>query len=145
MTRGAKPRRAPQIPQSSIARAVPGAERTRSAAIAGLLLFLLGLTACQREPQRLIRLGDLVKVPPGGVVELPAGGVVNERPRVIPAGWSAARVGRVTVVMRGEARLATLSWRLASDRGFLPYRTLSFPLVPDGAEHSYEVELGREP
>ncbi len=147
MTRGAKPRRAPQIPQATEARAVPGEERTRSAAVPGLLFLscLLFLSACQREPQCLIRMGDLIKAPPGGVVELPAGGVVDGRPRVIPAELSAARVARVTVVARGDARLATLSWRLAQDRGFLPYRTLSFPLLADGREHSYDVELGREP
>jgi arylsulfatase A-like enzyme len=148
MTRAAKPRRAPQIPQASIARAVPGEERTRSAVVPGFLLLLCAaalFTACQRQPQRLIRLGDLIEAPKGGMVELPAGGVVDGRGRVIRVGLSAARVARVTVVARGDGRLATLSWRLGQDSRFQPYRTLSFPLVPDGREHSYEVDLGREP
>ncbi len=40
--------------------------------------------------------------------------------------------------------MATLAWKLAGDRGFPPFRTLSFPLAPDGQEHSYEIDLQRE-
>ena len=81
----------------------------------------------------------------GGDVVLPAGGSLSEQPRTIPAELSAARIAKLTLVARGDARLATLSWRLAQDRHFLPYRTLSFPLVPDGQPQTYEVDLARDP
>ena len=76
---------------------------------------------------------------------LPAGGVLDGQPRTIPAKLSAARIAKLTLVARGDARLATLSWRLVQDAHFPPYRTLSFPLVPDGQPHAYDVDLGREP
>ncbi len=78
-------------------------------------------------------------------MELPVGGRLEKQPLVIPAGLSAARVARLTVVARGDARVATVAWRLAQDRYFPGYRELSIPLVPDGREHAYEVEIGRQP
>lgn len=78
-------------------------------------------------------------------VRLPAGAATAEAPLRVKAGLSAARVARLRLRARGNATLATLSWKLAGDRGFPPFRTLSFPLAPDGQEHAYEVDLQREP
>ncbi|HEX5757659.1 MAG TPA: sulfatase, partial [Thermoanaerobaculia bacterium] len=85
-------------------------------------------------------------MPDGEEVKLPAGGMLDQRPRVITAELSAARIAKLVLVARGDdARLVRLSWRLAHDRHFPPYRTLSFPLIPDGQPHAYEIDLGREP
>ncbi len=124
---------------------VPQESARRQAVLITTALLLL-LIGCSREPQRLIRLGDLLaEKPSNSEVVLPAGGMLGEQPRTIPAELSAARIAKLTLVARGDARLATLSWRLAKDRQFLPYRTLSFPLVPDGQPQTYEVDLAREP
>ena len=78
-------------------------------------------------------------------VRLPAGVATAEAPYRVKPGLSAARVARLRLRARGDAPLATLSWKLAGDRGFPPFRTLSFPLAPDGQEHTYEIDLQREP
>ena len=104
------------------------------------------LTACgDRAPQRLIRLGSLVETGEVEEVALPGGVAAAEAPFRIKAGLSAARIARLRLRARGSATLATLSWKLAGDRGFPPFRTLSFPVAPDGQEHAYEIDLQREP
>ncbi len=101
--------------------------------------------ACNTSPRRLIRLGSLVRNGKPETVSLPAG-------RAVPAAFyrsepslNAARIARLKLQARGSARLATLTWRLAGDHGFPAFRTLSFPVAPDGAEHSYEIDMRREP
>jgi arylsulfatase A-like enzyme len=117
---------------------------SRSAALLFLSLVLL-LAACERSPRRLVRLGSLVRVEKGAPVALPAGAATPAEPYRVAPGLSAARVAKLRLRARGSATLATLSWKLARDRGFPPFRTLSFPLVPDGREHLYEIDLQREP
>lgn len=76
-------------------------------------------------------------------VILPAGAA----PYQTQTGLSAARVSRLRIRARGDASLATLTWRLVQDPKdppFPPFRTLSFPVVPDGQEHVYTVDLERE-
>ena len=70
--------------------------------------------------------------------------VLGAEPQVIPAGLNAARITRLELRAAGDATLAALSWRLADDPRFPPYRALSFPLNPDGREHVYEIDLQRE-
>ncbi|HKH49658.1 MAG TPA: sulfatase [Thermoanaerobaculia bacterium] len=115
------------------------------------LLFLVWaglafLTACgDSSPRRLIRLGSLVETGEVEPVSLPAGVATPEAVYRAKPGLSAARVARLRLRAQGSATLATLSWKLAGDRGFPPFRTLSFPLAADGQEHAYEVDLQREP
>ncbi len=107
------------------------------------LAFLAGCG--DSSPRRLIRLGSLVETGEVDEVRLPGGvATAEERYRVKP-GLSAARIARLRLRAKGSATLATLSWKLAGDRGFPPFRTLSFPLAPDGQEHAYEIDLQREP
>lgn len=106
---------------------------------------VLLLTACESPPQRVIRLGSLVRLQKAEPVHLPAGTAAPEAPYRVEAGLNAARTARLRLRARGSATLATLAWKLTGDRGFPPFRTLSFPVAPDGAEHSYEVDLQREP
>jgi len=110
-----------------------------------LLLSLLWAAAC-REPagRGLLRLGRLAAPLPAKAVALPAGLVLSAEPTPIEADLDAARIARLEIRAKGNATLATVSWRLAQDPRFPPYRTLSFPLNPDGAEHLYEVDLGHE-
>jgi arylsulfatase A-like enzyme len=110
-----------------------------------LLLPLLFLTACDSAPRQVIRLGSLVRMEKTAPVHLPAGSASAEASYRVEAGLNAARIARLRLRARGSATLATLAWKLAGDRGFPPYRTLSFPVASDGAEHSYEVDLQREP
>jgi len=111
-----------------------------------LLVLVLVLTACgDSSPRRLIRLGSLVETAKVEDVPLPAGVATAEVPYRVRPALSAARIARLRLRARGTATMASLSWKLAGDRGFPPFRTLSFPLAPDGQEHSYEVDLQREP
>ncbi|HEX2644065.1 MAG TPA: hypothetical protein VHU81_13815, partial [Thermoanaerobaculia bacterium] len=114
--------------------------------IASLLLVLALCAACgDAPPQRLIRLGSLIKAGAAEAVMLPAGAAVaGSQPYETRPGLSAARTARLRLRARGDASLATLTWRLAQDRGFPQFRTLSFPVVPDGQEHVYTVDLERE-
>ncbi|HZF08117.1 MAG TPA: sulfatase [Thermoanaerobaculia bacterium] len=107
-------------------------------------LLLLLLTACNPAPRGLLRLGTLAAPPPAAAVALPAGSTLGAEPVQFQVDLDAARIARLTVRAKGTASLATLSWRLAQDPHFPPYRTLSFPLNPDGQEHLYEVDLGHE-
>jgi arylsulfatase A-like enzyme len=107
------------------------------------LAFLL---ACgDSAPRRLIRLGSLVETGATDEVRLPAGIATPGTPYRVKPRLSAAQVASLRLRAKGDAPLATLSWKLAGDRGFPHFRTLSFPLAPDGQEHTYEVDLQREP
>jgi arylsulfatase A-like enzyme len=112
-------------------------------------LALLLLTACGPSgPRGLLRLGTLAAPPPAAAVVLPvpapAGIALTPEPTQIPVDLDAARIIRLELKARGDATLATLSWRLVEDPRFPPYRTLSIPLNPDGQEHTYDVDLGHE-
>ncbi|HVT60272.1 MAG TPA: sulfatase [Thermoanaerobaculia bacterium] len=123
------------------------------------LLFLLGAAslagcagcACSIDrradhgPPNVVRVGTLLRVAAGAPVRLPPGELAPGAPYQVAAGFSTAEVARLRLEAQGDARLATLSWKLAQDRGFLPFRSLTFPLAADGKLHAYEVELQREP
>jgi arylsulfatase A-like enzyme len=80
----------------------------------------------------------------GALPALAAGSVSPDAPYQAAVDVSASRVGRLRLTLAGSARLATLSWRLAQDRVFTPFRAVSFPLAGDGKPHPYEVDLERE-
>ncbi len=111
-----------------------------------LLLILLALTtACRHSDSRgLLRLGTLAVPSPAAAVDLPGATTLGTDPTQFPVDLDAARIARLEVRAKGSATLATISWRLAQDSHFPPFRTLSFPLNPDGQSHLYEVDLGRE-
>lgn len=110
-----------------------------------LFLSLLVLLACDSSPRRLVRLGSLMEVGSGELVALPKGKASPVLPYRVRPRMMAGLVARLRLRARGDARLATLTWKLDSDRDFPAFRTLSFPLVPDGQEHTYEIDLQREP
>jgi arylsulfatase A-like enzyme len=111
-----------------------------------ICLCLVVLTACgERAPRELHRLGSFVEAGKTEEVRLPAGVAAPGAPYRVAPGLSAARVARLRLRARGSATLATLSWKLAGDKGFPPFRTLSFPVASDGQERTYEVDLQREP
>ncbi len=110
-----------------------------------LFIGLLVLLACDGSPRRLVRLGSLLDVGSAEMVSLPRGKASAALPYRVKPRLTAALVARLRLRARGDARLATLSWKLDWDRGFPAFRTLSFPLVPDGQEHTYEIDLQREP
>jgi arylsulfatase A-like enzyme len=98
------------------------------------------------SPRRLVRLGDLVAMPQAAPLALPAGEASAAQPYRVDPDLSAVRIGRLRLTARGDAHLATLSWKLAGERaGFPAFRSLSFPLVPDGRRQVYEIDLQREP
>ena len=123
----------------------PGVRAGRAAVFLPFFLLFLLLTACDTPPRRVIRLGSLIQVTKADPVRLPAGEATAGEPYRAEPGLNAARVARLRLKARGSAGMATLAWKLAGDRGFLPYRTLSFQVAADGAEHAYEVDLQREP
>jgi arylsulfatase A-like enzyme len=108
-----------------------------------LALAALACLACDSTPQRLIRLGRLVQSERMEPVRLPAGSAAPDAPYASHLRLNGARIARLRLRARGTAGLVTLHWKLARDDGFPPFRTLSFPVVPDGVEHSYEVDLRR--
>ena len=110
-----------------------------------LLASLLVLLACDNSPRRLVRLGSLLEVGSAEMVSLPEGRATAEHPYRVRPELTASLVARLRLRARGDARLATLSWKLEGDRGFPAFRALSFPLIPDGREHTYEIDLQREP
>jgi arylsulfatase A-like enzyme len=103
---------------------------------------LLGL-ACNPASQRLIRLGRLVQSERLEPVRLPAGSAAPGVPYESRLQLNGARIGRLRLRARGTAGLVSLRWRLARDEAFPPFRAVSFPVSPDGAEHSYEIDLRR--
>jgi arylsulfatase A-like enzyme len=119
---------------------LPRALRLRS-----LLALSLALAGCGRPRQRLLHLGDLATAPPVAPVEVALSGPLSAVPRDVPARIDAARIGHLALRARGTATLARISWKLAGDPRFPPFRRLSFPLNPDGREHLYDVDLEREP
>jgi arylsulfatase A-like enzyme len=110
-----------------------------------LLAILLLAAACNPStPRGLLRLGTLAAPPPAAAVSLPGAMTLGADPVQIPVDLDAARIARLEIQAKGSATFATLSWRLAQDPHFPPYRTLSIPLNPDGQPHLYEVDLGHE-
>ncbi|HEY8020715.1 MAG TPA: sulfatase [Thermoanaerobaculia bacterium] len=121
-------------------RGIAGVARLVSAGVVAL-----SLAACERPPQRILRLGTLATMPPAQPVVLTAAGPLGAEPREVAADLNAARIAHLELRARGTATLARIAWKLAGDPRFPPYRLLSFPLNPDGKEHLYDVDLEREP
>lgn len=107
-------------------------------------LFAAG---CEPGPEwrRPLRLTDLAAARISEAVPVAAEVEVGTEAVTLPVSIAAADVVRLTVRAAGDAELVKLSWRLAGDRGFPPFRALTFPVVPDGEEHVYQVDLRREP
>lgn len=107
----------------------------------------LAATACRPPERELVRLTDLrAATEVAGEPETVAAGLtVTQDPYHLPVELSGARVGRLTLVARGDAPSLDLSWKLASERRFTRFRKLTVPLAADGEEHRYEVDLTQEP
>jgi len=107
----------------------------------------VGAIGCQPPERELIRLSELMAhtadgAEPETVLE---GIVVGTEPHDVPVELAGARIGRLTLVARGDAPTVDLTWKLASERRFTRFRKLTIPLVADGEEHRYDVDLSREP
>lgn len=133
--------------------------------LAGLVLAGLALAACGSPPERdLVRLTDLLRVEEGKAVPLvrasgletpvgeggadpeTAGPVrVTTEPYTLATSLAGARTGKLVLTARGDAAALEIAWKLASERRFTPFRKLRVPLVADGEEHRYEVDLTQEP
>jgi arylsulfatase A-like enzyme len=115
--------------------------------IAVALLALLAAAcggAAERGPLRLTELAAASggEAPP---VQLARDLEVGAEPVTLTVDLPASRMARLRLAASGDADLVKLSWRLASEKRFRAFRSLSFPLSPDGAEHVYHVDLRREP
>lgn len=109
--------------------------------------ILLALTACQPPEHDLIRLAELraqtqADEAPTTVLESAR---VDPEPLVLPVDLSGARIDRLTLVARGDAPTVDLGWKLASERRLSRFRKLTVPLVADGEEHRYTIDLSQEP
>jgi arylsulfatase A-like enzyme len=132
----------PSSPPSPSYSPLPG---VRALVLLPILLLSLLTTACRPSDSRgLLRLGTLAAPPPATAVDLSGATTLGAEPTQFPVDLDAARIARLEVRAKGSATLATISWRLAQDPHFPPFRTLSFPLNPDGQPHLYEVDLGHE-
>lgn len=123
------------------------ASRRRSLAVRCALAASLVLAACDR-PQRWekpLRITDLAGATIAEAVPVVAEIDVGTEPVTLPVSLPAADVVRLTLRAAGDAELVKLSWRLQGERRFQPFRALTFPVVPDGEEHVYQVDLRSEP
>ena len=97
----------------------------------------------REEPVRVVELlpalegGSAVLVEDVEASEESAATVVIDR--------EAAPIARLRVTARGDAQLVRLSWKLAGEQRFMPYRALTFPVQPGEEERTYDVDLRREP
>lgn len=109
-------------------------------------LLAAGLSCARPEPRPPVRIADLVAEPPAEPLELAAG--ITVEPGIlatVAVDLPASRVGRLRVRARGDAALVRFAWKLEAERRFHSYRALTFPVLPDGGEHVYDVDLRREP
>lgn len=127
----------------------PAAARRAGLLAAALAVAVLALLAggCSRSPRwdEPLRVADLVAARVTEAVPVAAGVDVGPEPVTLPVSIAASDVVRLTVRAAGDAELVRLAWRLDGDRRFEPFRALSFPVVADGGEHVYQVDLRREP
>ena len=154
--RGPRRRAGRPLPRRAVRLGAGSARALLAAAAAGCLLLPLagcGDKVVPYQTGRLVRVGDLLRgsARTGGAPStpaapaLPAGAATPARPYEVATDFSAGEVGRLRVAAQGDARLATLSWRLPQDQGFSRFRALSFPLAAGAGSHLYEVDLEREP
>ncbi|HEX6203148.1 MAG TPA: hypothetical protein VF100_09115, partial [Thermoanaerobaculia bacterium] len=115
------------------------------AVFAAVLAVVAG--GCSRAPEwdEPLRVADLVAARVTEAVPVAAGIEVAAEPVTLPVSIAASDVVRLTIRAAGDAELVKLAWRLDGDPRFLPFRAVSFPVVPDGEEHVYQVDLRREP
>ncbi|HUO87339.1 MAG TPA: sulfatase [Thermoanaerobaculia bacterium] len=120
-----------------------------SAVLALLAVALVALAAasCRPRPawEQPLRVAELVVAPLEGAVAVAARLEVGPEPVTLPVTLAATGVARLTFRARGDAELVKFSWRLADERRFQPFRALTLPVVPDGEEHVYRIDLRREP
>ena len=122
---------------------MPSLRRPLPAALLACLALACGDASRHPGPVRLV---ELVASGADAEPEVLAGGMeVGPRPVTLEVALPAERVARLRVTAAGDANLIRLTWRLAGDGRFRPFRSLSFPLSPDGEEHVYDVDLRREP
>ena len=129
----------PPAPRTPTDRSGTGADvAARGVLAVALAIVVATLVGCQRAPQRILRLGRLGTLAGAATpeaskatVELAAVGPLGEagapEVREVAADLDAARIARIELRAEGTATLAHLTWRLAEDPRFLPYRKLSFP------------------
>lgn len=111
-----------------------------------LLFGLAGTVGCRPGgPQRIVRLGDLLKTKVGQAVVLPGGNVTPGAPYDAAVSFAAAEVTRLHFKAKGTAPLVKLRWRVEGDPNLPRFREINFPLEADGREQTYEVNLGSEP
>lgn len=106
----------------------------------------LFLASCRGdEPQRLLRLGELITLTEIDPQRLEVEGTVTEEHSIFPVAIDAARYTRLEIQARGDASMLELGWKLGREKELSHFRRLSFPTLADGEIHTYEVELQREP
>lgn len=118
----------------------------RAAAFLFLLAALLTV-ACGDRDAALdpVRIAELLPPPSAEQVVLAENLAVGEEPVNLEMDLEAAPVSRLRVRARGDAQLVRMSWRLAGERRFTPYRALTFPVRPGAEAELYEIDLRREP
>ncbi|HEX2252561.1 MAG TPA: sulfatase [Thermoanaerobaculia bacterium] len=110
-----------------------------------LLACLAAACGGRSEAHPPVRIADLLESPPAATVTVATDLAVGPSPRVLEVDLAAEQVSRLRVRARGDAELVKLVWRLGGERRFTRYRALTFPVIPDGEEHVYDVDLRREP
>lgn len=97
----------------------------------------------RREPVRVVELLPALEGESAVLVEDVAAS--DETAATVVIDRQAAPIARLRVTARGDAQLVRLSWKLAGERRFMPYRALTFPVQPGDEERAYDVDLRREP
>lgn len=108
-----------------------------------LAVLILG-SYLKREPRQILRLGSLISSLNQTEKQFPTGVVTSSQRLEIRERFLAPHFPSLRLEASGDAQLVTFSWKLIGDPSFLPYRSLSFPVSPDGESHVYEINLGRE-
>lgn len=112
-----------------------------------LVALLAAAAACSppADPAPPLRLADLLASQPTAPRVLAEELTLDSGATDVPVGLPAAEISSLRVHARGDAPLVRLAWRIAGERRFAPYRALTFPVVPDGEDRVYDVDLRREP
>jgi len=97
----------------------------------------------RREPVRVVELLPELAGESAVLVEGVEASV--ESPATVVVDREAAPIARLRVTARGDAQLVRLSWKLAGEERFTPYRALTFPVQAGDEERTYDVDLRREP
>ena len=120
--------------------------RRRSAALFALCLLAVGCRSDTHEQaRRLLRVAPLLAAPAPQPVAVTGPLTVTPEARRLPVDLTTAEVARLRLRASGDASLLRLDWRLASEGSFTEFRHVNVPVVGDGEEHVYEIDLRREP